>query len=128
MKVASVLSWVNGVGFGLPGVYGIAHLARHGTVARFMGFPSYGEGPFERVGIKSTVPLLSTFVAVCAAECVAGGLLWHNRRSGAVLSLALLPVESVFWVGFALPIPPAFAAVRTGSVLWNRSSWKRPAT
>ena len=76
------------------------------------------------MGIKSTVPLLSTFVAVCAAECVAGGLLWHNRRSGAVLSLALLPVESGFWVGFALPIPPAFAAVRTGSVLWNRSSWE----
>jgi hypothetical protein len=31
--------------------------------------------------------------------------LWGGSRSGAILSLALLPVEGVFWVGFALPIP-----------------------
>lgn len=127
MKTASVLAWVTGLGFGLPGVYGIAHLARHGTVAKFMGFPTYGEGPFERAGIESTVPLMSAFVGVCAAECVAGGLLWRGRRLGARLSLALLPVEAAFWIGFALPIPPVFAAVRTASVLWNRSSWQRAA-
>jgi hypothetical protein len=125
MRTAAVLSWVTGLGFGLPGVYGIAHLARHGTVARFMGFPTYGEGPFERVGIKTSVPLLSAFVGVCAAECVAGGLLWRGRRSGATLSLALLPAECVFWLGFALPFPPLFAAVRTGSVLLDRSRSRR---
>jgi hypothetical protein len=125
MKTASVLSWVTGLGFGLPGVYGIEHLARNGTIARFLGFPAYGEGPFERVGIKTSVPLLSAFVGVCAAECVAGALLWRGRRSGAVLSLTLLPVESVFWLGFALPIPPLFAAVRTGSVLRSKSTWRR---
>jgi hypothetical protein len=125
VKTASVLSWATGLGFGLPGVYGIAHFARHRTIARFMGFPTYGEGPFERVGIKTSVPLLSAFVAVCAAECVAGGLLWRGRRSGAILSLALLPVESAFWVGFALPIPPMLAAVRIGSLLRNRSAWVR---
>jgi hypothetical protein len=73
-----------------------------------MGFPTYGESPFERAGIRTSVPLLSAFVALCAAECVAGGLLWRGRRSGAILTLALLPVESVFWAGFALPIPPVF--------------------
>jgi len=119
------MSWATGLGFGLPGLYGIAHLARHGTVARFLGFPTYGEGPFERIGVKSTVPLLAAFVGVCAAECVAGRLLWRGKRSGAVLSLALLPVESAFWAGFALPFAPVFAAVRTGSVLWNRSKWRR---
>jgi hypothetical protein len=93
-----------------------------------MGFPAYGEGPFERVGIRTTVPLLSAFVGVCAAECVAGGLLWRSRRSGAVLNLALLPVESVFWIGFALPFPPVGAVVRVVSVLRNRSTWlRRPA-
>jgi hypothetical protein len=125
MKSASVLAWVTGLGFGLPGVYGIEHLARNGTIARFLGFPAYGAGPFERVGIKTSVPLLSAFVGVCAAECVAGALLWRGRRSGAVLSLALLPVECVFWIGFALPIPPMFAAVRTGSVLRSQSTWRR---
>jgi hypothetical protein len=128
MKTASVMCWVTGLGFGLPGVYGIAHLARTGTIGRFMGFPAYGEGPFERVGIRTTVPLLSAFVGVCAAECVAGGLLWRGRRSGAVLNLALLPVESVFWIGFALPFPPVGAVVRVVSVLRNRSTWlRRPA-
>ena len=121
MKAASVMCWVTGLGFGLPGVYGIAHFARTGTIARFMGFPAYGEGPFERLGIRTSVPLLSAFVGVCAAECVAGGLLWRNRRSGAVLGLALLPVESVFWIGFALPVG---AAVRIWSVLRNRSIWR----
>src|SRR3712207_7042967 len=53
MKTASVMCWVTGLGFGVPGVYGIAHLAREGTVARFMGFPTYGEGPFEGVGIPT---------------------------------------------------------------------------
>lgn len=124
MKAASVMCWVTGLGFGLPGVYGIAHLARTGTIARFMGFPAYGEGPFERLGIRTSVPLLSAFVTVCAAECVAGGLLWRSRRSGAVLSLALLPVESVFWIGFALPFPPVGAAIRIWSVLRNRSTWR----
>ena len=118
------MSWATGLGFGLPGLYGIVHMARHGTVARFMGFPTYGEGPFERVGIESTVPLMSAFVGVCAAECLAGGLLWRGRRSGAMLSLALLPVEAAFWAGFALPIPPVLAAVRTASVLWNRRKWR----
>jgi hypothetical protein len=119
------MSWVTGLGFGLPGVYGIEHLARKGTIARILGFPAYGEGPFERVGIKTSVPLLSAFVGVCAAECLAGALLWRGRRSGAVLSLALLPVECVFWIGFALPIPPMFVAVRTGSVFRSKSTWRR---
>ena len=126
MRTASVMCWLTGLGFGLPGVYGIAHLKRTGTIARFMDFPTYGEGPFERAGIKTSVPLLSAFVTVCAAECVAGGLLWRNRRSGALLSLALLPVESVFWTGFALPFGPLGAAVRTASILRNRSNWRRP--
>jgi hypothetical protein len=126
MRTASVMCWLTGLGFGLPGVYGIAHLKRTGTIARFMGFPAYGEGPFERAGIKTSVPLLSAFVTVCAAECVAGGLLWRNRRSGALLSLALVPVESVFWTGFALPFGPLGAAVRSVSILRNRSTWRRP--
>jgi hypothetical protein len=126
MKTGAVMCWVTGLGFGIPGVYGIAHLKRTGAIARVMGFPTYGEGPFERAGIKTSVPLLSAFLSVCAAECVAGGLLWRNRRSGALLSLALLPAESVFWIGFALPFPPVAAAVRTVSILRNRSIWRRP--
>ena len=78
-----------------------------------MGFPAYGRGPFERVGIPTTVPLLAAFLLVCILEGVAGVLLWGGYKPGAILALVLLPVAGVFWWGFALPIPPIFALVWT---------------
>ncbi len=82
-----------------------------------MGFPAYGRGPFERIGIESSVPLLTAFLVVCVLEGVAGWLLWSGQRSGAILSFALVPVGAVFWWGFALPFPPLFALVRTALIL-----------
>jgi hypothetical protein len=43
------------LGFGLPCAWGIVHLARTGETWTFLGFPTYGGGPFERAGIGSTV-------------------------------------------------------------------------
>lgn len=82
-----------------------------------MGFPAYGEGPFERHGIPTTPPLLAGFLFVCILEAVAGWSLWGGHRFGAILALALLPAGAVFWWGFALPIPPIFAVVRTVLIL-----------
>ena len=76
LRVAAVLSVLLGLGFGVPGVLGAMHLARTGEVWTLMGFPTYGGGPFERIGLTSTVPLILGFVAVCAAEVVLGVLLW----------------------------------------------------
>ena len=45
---AATASGVTGVGFGLPCVFGIRHLAKTGAVWQFLGFPTYGNGPFER--------------------------------------------------------------------------------
>jgi len=84
-----------------------------------MGFPAYGRGPFERAGIPTTVPLLAAFLLVCILEVVTGILLWGGHKSGGVLALVLLPVEAVFWWGFALPIPPIFALVWTILILMN---------
>lgn len=117
MRAAAVLAWVSGLGFGLPGVYATWHLASHGTIATFLGFPTYGKGTFERVGIQTSVPLLIGFVLVCALECVAGWLLWGGHRAGAILALVLLPFELVFWVGFSLPYGPVLATVRTALIL-----------
>jgi hypothetical protein len=50
-------------------------------------------------------------------EAIAGFLLWRGSMSGAVLALVLLPVGGVFWWGFALPIPPIVALVRTVLIL-----------
>ena len=38
--------------------------------------------------------------------------LWRGRRSGAVVNLALLPIEAIFWLGFAVPIPWLFGIAR----------------
>lgn len=113
LKVAAACSMLLGLGFGLPAAYGARHLASTGEIWTFLGFPTYGGGPFERWGIPTTVPLMLAFLMVCMAEVVVAVLLWAEQRTGLWLALALLPFEIVFWVGFALPFAPPFGITRT---------------
>lgn len=71
-RSAALLAWLAGVGFGLPGVYAIWYFAQHHQVWTFVGYPTYGDGPFENAGITTTVPLLVAFLLVCLAEMAAG--------------------------------------------------------
>ena len=121
-RLAAILLWTTGVGFGIfcPPAIRNAFMGRE--IPRVMGFPAYGEGPFERHGIHTTAPLLAGFLLVSILECAAGWLLWGGHRIGAVLALALLPAGAVFWWGFALPIPPMLAVIRTILIL---ASWRR---
>jgi len=116
---AGVISIFLGLGFGIPGILGLRHFAQHGEVWTFMGFPTYGGGQFERMGVMTSVPLLGAFVAVCAVEVVLGALLLSGQRSGLWLSLGLLPIEMIFWIGFALPFGPILGLVRTALVVWS---------
>jgi hypothetical protein len=125
MRAAALLAWASGLGFGLPGIYAIWHLLDRGGIATVMGYPTYGEGVFEDLGVTTSVPLLVAFVVVCAAECVAGWLLWSGRRIGAILALALLPLELVFWIGFALPFGPIVAGARTVLIFMSWTSASR---
>lgn len=100
------------LGFGPLAVYGAVYFARHGEVWHFAGFPAYGDGPFESIGVPTSVDLLVGFAAVCAAEVVVGVLLWRQRRIGLWLSLALLPLEVAYWIGFALPFGPLLGVAR----------------
>lgn len=110
---------INGVGFGLPCVLAIRSLLAGRGIPFIMGFPAYGRGPFERSGIATTVPLVAAFLLVCSLEIAAGGLLWSTDKIGAILALVLVPLGAVFWWGFALPIPPIFALVRTVLIVLN---------
>jgi hypothetical protein len=112
VRLAAVLTIILGLSFGLPCAYAIRYLSRTGEVWTFLGFPTYGGGPFERIGIRSTVPLLVAFLGVCGLEVVTGWLLWRGRRTGAVLAVALLPIELAFWIGFALPFGPPLGLAR----------------
>jgi hypothetical protein len=110
---AGLASVLLGLGFGIPGVIGTLHLARTGEVWTFLGFPTYGHGPFERLGLPTSVPLMSGFVVVCAAEVVSGVLLWADASYATTVSWALLPLELVFWIGFELPLGPLVGLIRT---------------
>lgn len=115
--VAGSFSVLLGLGFGLPCLFGLRHFARTGEVWTFMGFPTYGNGPFERIGLLTSSPLLAGFLAVCVAEVVVGCLIWADAPGARTFSLVLLPFELAFWIGFALPFGPPFGIGRTVLVL-----------
>lgn len=113
LRAAAILHWFVAVGFGVFCFPAIRNLLNGRPIPMVMGFPAYGQGPFERVGIPTTITLLVEFLVVCILEAVAGFMLWSGDKSGAVLAMVLLPAGGVFWWGFALPIPPICALVWT---------------
>ena len=113
LRVAAVLLWITGLGFGVFCPPAIRNLLIGRDIPYVMGFPAYGKGPFEHIGLPTTVPLLVAFLLVCILESVAGLLLWQGYEVGAILALGLIPAGAIFWWGFALPFPPILALVRT---------------
>ncbi len=113
VMAAAICSLVLGLGFGLPGIFGTLHFAQTGEVWTFLGFPTYGGGPFERVGLPTSVPLLLGFMLVCVAEVAVGVMLLLDVPHAATVSYLLLPFELVFWIGFALPFGPPLGIART---------------
>ena len=116
-RAAAMLAWISGLGFGLPGVFGLRYFVQHHEVWSFRGFPTYGHGPFERWGIETSVPLLAGFIAVCTAELVVGILMWSHQPNGFWFAIALLSFELIYWIGFALPFGPLLGVIRTALVI-----------
>jgi len=116
-RAAAILAWCAGLGFGVPAVLGIRYFAEHHEVWTFLGFPTYGGGPFERWGLETSVTLLAAFVVVCALEVVVGLLLLAGRPFALWTAVGLLPFEVFFWIGFALPIGPLLGVARTVLVI-----------
>jgi hypothetical protein len=115
VRGAAVVFWLVAAGFGLFAIPTAAYLLEHRELPMTMfGFRAYGGGWFERFSPEAFAILLGVFVAVCAVEAFAGWLLWGGSRAGGILALALLPLEVVFWSGFAVPIPPIAAVIRIG--------------
>jgi hypothetical protein len=117
VTAAAILSILLGLGFGVPGAIGAIHFARTGQVWTFMGFPTYGGGPFESIGLATSVPLLLAFVLVCLAEVVVGIMLLTNAPYAETAAFALLPFELAFWIGFALPFGPPLGIARTALLI-----------
>lgn len=73
----------------LPVVFGIVMLA----------------GPFsERLGVNAAIAATVLWGVVNVLEMVTGYWLWKGRKQGGTLGLLLLPMGTIFWIGYALPI------------------------
>jgi hypothetical protein len=116
-RAAAVVTWSYAAGFGVPTVPVAVFLLTQGRLPSFLGlFDMYG-GPWSaRLEPEKFVALLGAFLGVMGAAAWSGWLLWRGRKAGAVLNLALLPVEAIFWLGFALPIPWLVGASRAALV------------
>ena len=121
IRLAAFFLWTTAVGFGVFCIPANNNVRNGREIPIVPGYPAYGRGPFERHGMPTTVPLLSGFLVVCLLEALAGWLIWNGQRSGALLALALLPFGAVFWWGFALPVPPILAVIRTVVIV---TQWK----
>jgi hypothetical protein len=116
LRASALLHWVSGVGTAVVLPLELVAMAREGQPVNMMGLPALS-GPFERLGIDRMVGLGWAYVGLSVVEVLAGILVWRRRRGGAWLSVALIPAAIVFWVGFALPLPPLVATLRL-ALLW----------
>ena len=124
-RAAAVVTWSYVAMFGIPAVPVSIYLAENGRLPTLWGlFEMYG-GPWSSsVSEDRLTALLLLFLGLTLAAAGSGWLLWAKRKTGAVLNLALLPVEAVFWIGFALPIPwlLGIARVVLVSLAWTSLS------
>ena len=120
--VYAVLTWIYAAGFGLTAAPVAVYLLRRGTLPEFFDlFPMYG-GPWSsRMGDRTFAVLLITFLVVTLVAAWAAWLVWNGSKAGAVLSLVLLPIEAIFWIGFALPIAWVVGVARAAVLVL---SWK----
>jgi len=112
-RAAAVLTWGYAAGFGLPAIPVSIYLLSQGRLPSFMGlFDMYG-GPWsERFEPGTFTALLGAFFVLTGMAVWSAWWLWQGRKAGAVVNLALLPVEAIFWLGFALPFPWLVGAAR----------------
>jgi hypothetical protein len=129
-KAAAAVTWVYAACFGLPAIPVAIYLLRVGRLPwLFELFPMYG-GPWYDSGQPGRFAAqLGAFLVVMLVVSWGGWLLWRGWRAGAVLAVATIPLEALFWYGFALPIPLLLALVRVVLVIaaWPRLRRRRIA-
>lgn len=130
-RTAAIVTWGYAAAFGIPAIPVSVFLVEHGRLPELWGlFEIYG-GPWSaRHSDTTLVSLLLGFLAVTLVAAWSAWLLWGRRKIGAVLNLALLPVEAVFWIGFALPLPWLIGIARVAMVAraWRQLQWSKRRT
>ena len=125
-RVAAVVTWVYVGGFGGFAIPVAVYLNRQDRLPTFLGlFQMYGGRWSAELSQAEFTSRLVAYAGLTALTGWSAWLLWRadsdrRRVQGAVLNVALLPVEAIFWVGFALPIPWLCGAARLGLIA---ASW-----
>ncbi len=131
-RTAALVTWAYAAMFGVPAVPVAIFLAEKGRLPSLWGLFDMYAGPWSsRFADDRLIALLLVYSGLGLAAILSGWLLVELRKAGAVLNLGLLPVEAVFWIGFALPVPWLFgiARVALGYRAWPElSGSRRPAT
>jgi hypothetical protein len=129
-RAAAVVVWIYAAGFGLPAIPVAIYLLRAGRLPWLFGlFPMYSGPWYDIEQPERFAAQLGAFFVVMLIVSWGGWLLWRGWRAGAVLAVATIPLEALFWYGFALPIPPLLALVRVVLVIaaWPRLRRRRIA-
>ena len=124
-RAAALVTWAYAAMFGVPAVPVAIYLAEKGRLPSLWGLFDMYAGPWSsRFADDRMIALLLVYAGLLLATVLSGWLLWERRKPGAVLNLGLLPLEAVFWVGFALPIPWLFGIARVVlvSLAWPQLS------
>jgi len=120
-----LVTWVYAAMFGVPAVPVAIFLAEEGRLPSLWSLFDMYAGPWSsRLTDDRVIALLLVYSVLVLAAVLSGWLLWRERKAGAVLNLGLLPVEAVFWIGFALPAPWLFGIARLAlvSMAWPELS------
>ena len=126
LRAAAIVMWAYAAGFGLSAIPVGIYLKQRGRLPSFFGlFDMYG-GPWSaRLSDDAFVLRLIAFLVVTLLVAWAAWLVWNGSKAGALLGLALLPIEVFFWLGFALPIPWLLGAARVVLLLLGWKSLSR---
>jgi hypothetical protein len=73
---AAAASWLLGLGFRIPGVIGMAHLARSGEIWTLWGFPTYDDGSVRARRRQHDGATDGRVRRLCGGELVTGTMLW----------------------------------------------------
>ena len=102
-RAAAIVLVATGLGFGVPTPFVLEHLQRTGELPMTpFGFRAMS-GPFEALGPGPFSALLVGLAGVCAADVVAGALIWRGDGRGRRLAAISTPPGVVLGLGFALP-------------------------
>ena len=128
-RVHATVTWAYAAGFGIPVGPIARYVERTGTLPWFGDlFPMYGGPWWDSVDQRAFLVLLGAFAGTLAAASAAAELVRREHPAGVPVALALMPVEAVFWYGFALPIPWAIGVARVALLVATRRARAARAT